>query len=163
MLESAHLVGGAEIEYSQTVYLAHEETVNRIVKYGTALVLAHLMVNIIHGAAHRELGVELSPAAMLFVIGIILLCPLFAMVLLWTSHKRVGLVILTLSLAASLVFGLYNHFAVRGPDHVGELGPSPWGAAFVLTAYLLIVTEAMGTYMGLYFLYRMVRPSKAFG
>ena len=125
--------------------------------------LAHLMVNIIHGAAHHELGVELGPAAMLFVIGIILLCPLFAMALLWASQKRLGLVILTLSMAASLVFGLYNHFAVRGPDDVGEQGPGPWGTAFVLTAYLLFFTEAMGTCMGLYFLYRMVRPSKAVG
>ncbi len=136
---------------------------NRAVKYGTALVLAHLMVNIIHGTAHRELGVELGPAAMLFVIGVILLSPLFAMVLLWASQKRLGLVILTLSMAASLVFGLYNHFAVRGPDHVGEQAPSPWGTAFILTAYLLPFTEAMGTYMGLYFLYRMVMPSKAAG
>jgi hypothetical protein len=157
MLGSAHLVGKAEIENSQIVYRAHEETVNRTVKYGTALVLAHLMVNIIHGAAHRELGVELGPAAMLFVIGIILLCPLFAMVLLWTSYKRLGLVILALSMAASLAFGLYNHFAVRGPDHVGQQGPTPWGTAFVLTAYLLLFMEAMGTYMGLYFLYRRVR------
>lgn len=135
---------------------------NRAVKYGTALVLAHLMVNIIHGAAHRELGVKLGPAGMLFVIGIILLCPLFAMVLLWTSQMRLGLVALTLSMAASLVFGLYNHFAVRGPDHVGEQVSGPWGTAFVLTAYLLFFTEAMGTYMGLYFLNRS-RISKTVG
>jgi len=137
--------------------------VNRAVKYGTALVLVHLMVNIIHGAAHRELGVELGPAAMLFVIGAILLCPLYAMVLLWASQKRLGLVILTLSMAASLVFGIYNHFAVRSPDHVGEQAPGPWGTAFVLTAYLLFLTEAIGTYMGLYLLYRMMRASKAVG
>jgi hypothetical protein len=61
------------------------------------------------------------------------------------------------------VFGLYNHFAVRGPDHVGDQGPSPWGTAFALTAYMLFVTEAMGTYMGIYFLYRMARTSKAVG
>jgi hypothetical protein len=115
-------------------------------------VLAHLMVNSIHGTAHRELGVELGPAAMFFVIGVILLSPLFAIVLLWASQKRLGLVILTLSMAASLAFGLYNHFAVRGPDHVGEQAPGPWGTAFVLTAYLLFFTEAMGTYVGLYFL-----------
>ncbi len=136
---------------------------NRAVKYGTALVLAHVMVNIIHGAAHRELGVELGPVAMLFVIGVILLCPLFAMVLLWATRKRLGMVILTLSMAASLVFGLYNHFAVTGPDHVGEQAPGPWGTAFILTAYFLFFTEALGTYMGLYFLYRMVMPSKAAG
>src|SRR5260370_28690235 len=145
----------------QTGRFLHEKAVNGAVKYGTALVLVHLMVNSIHGAAHRELGVELGPAAMLFVIGAILLCPLFAMVLLWASQKRLGLVILTFSMAASLVFGLDNHFAVRGPDHVGEQAPGTWGTAFVLTAYLLFLTEASGTYMGLYFLYRMMRASKA--
>ncbi len=87
---------------------------------------------------------------MLFVAGVILLCPLFAMVLLWGSQKRLGLIILTLSMAASLVFGLYNHFAVRGPDHVGQQAPGSWGAAFVLTAYLWLLTEAIGTYIGLY-------------
>ncbi len=136
---------------------------NRVVKYGTAIVLAHLMVNIIHGAAHRELRVELGPAAMLFVIGVILLCPLFAMVLLWASQRRLGLVLLTLSMAASLVFGLYNHFVVRSPDHVGEQAPGPWGTAFVLTAYLLLLTEAMGIYVGLYFLYRRMSASKVVG
>jgi len=121
------------------------------------------MVNIIHGTAHRELGVELGPAAMLFVIGVILLSPVFAMVLLWASQKRLGLVILTLSMAASLVFGLYNHFAVRGPDHVGEQAPGPWGTVFVLTAYVLFLSEAIGTYMGIYFLYRMMRGSRTVG
>jgi hypothetical protein len=118
------------------------------------------MVNIIHGVAHRELGVELGPTSMLFVIGVILVSPLFAMVLLWASRKRLGLVILTFSMAASLAFGLYNHFVVRGPDHVGEQAPGPWGTAFVLTAYLLFLTEALGTYTGLYFLYRLMSTSK---
>ena len=63
-----------------------EKTVNPAVKYGTAIVLAHLLVNIVHGAAHRELHVELRPAAMLFVIGVILLCPLIAMVLRVCRH-----------------------------------------------------------------------------
>jgi hypothetical protein len=66
-------------------------------------------------------------------------------------------------MAASLVFGLYNHFVVRGPDHVGEQAPGPWGTAFVLTSYLLLLTEAMGIYTGLYFLYRRMSASKAVG
>jgi hypothetical protein len=127
------------------------------VKYGTAIVLAHLVVNIMHGMAHRELRVELGQAAMLFVAGVILLCPLLAMVLLWASQKRLGLIILTVSMAASLVFGLYNHFAVKGPDHVGQQAPGPWGTAFVLTAYVLLLTEAIGAYIGLYFLFRRMR------
>jgi hypothetical protein len=49
--------------------------VNRANKYLTVLVLAHLSINIIHGAAHRELHVNLLPAGMLFVIIVILLLP----------------------------------------------------------------------------------------
>ncbi|MGH9670412.1 MAG: hypothetical protein ACRD3A_09900 [Terriglobales bacterium] len=116
-----------------------------------------MLVNIIHGAAHRELHIELGPAAMLFVIVVIVLCPLLAMLLLWTSPKRVGLVLLVLSMAGSLLFGLYNHFVAIGPDHVGKQASGPWGTTFVLTAYLLLLTEAIGSYIGLHFLHRKVR------
>ena len=125
---------------------------NRAFKYATVLVLAHLLINMVHGAAHWELLVGLRPAGMLFVIAVILLCPLLALALLWTSQKRLGLLLLTVSMAASALFGLYNHFLVRGPDHVSEQPPGPWGTAFVVTAYLLFLTEALGTFLGLYFL-----------
>src|SRR5579864_5668030 len=42
--------------------------VNRSAKYATAIVVAHLLVNIAHGLAHRELRVGLSPFGSLFVI-----------------------------------------------------------------------------------------------
>ena len=125
---------------------------NRVNKYVTVLVVAHLLINIVHGAAHRELHVTLPPAGMLFVIVVILLCPLLALALLWTPQKRLGLLLLTISMAASLVFGFYNHFLVRGSDHVSAQPPGPAGTVFVATAYLLFLTEALGTSLGLYFL-----------
>ena len=123
---------------------------NRTNKYAAALVLAHMLINIVHGAAHRELHVALPPAGMLFVIVVILLCPLLAVPLLWTPQNRLGLLLLTVSLAASSVFGLYNHLLVRGPDHVSAQASDTWGTVFVLTAYLLFLTEALGTFFGLY-------------
>jgi len=84
-------------------------------KYGTSLVLAHLLVNIIHGAAHLKLHIELGPAAMLFVIVVIIVCPLLAMLLLWTSQQRFGLMLLAPSMGASLIFGMYHHFVAMGP------------------------------------------------
>ena len=129
-----------------------QNTVNRANKYVIVLVVAHLFINIVHGAAHRELHVTLPPAGMLFVVVVILLGPLLALVLLWTSQKRLGLLLLTVSMAASAVFGLYHHFLVRGTDHVSAQPPGPAGAAFVVTAYLLFLTEALGTILGLYFL-----------
>jgi len=126
--------------------------VNRANKYLTVLVVTHLFINIVHGAAHQKLHVILPPAGMLFVIVVILLGPLLALALLWTSQKRAGLLLLTVSMAASSVFGLYYHFLVRGADHVSAQPPGPAGIAFVVTAYLLFLTEAIGAVLGLYFL-----------
>jgi hypothetical protein len=126
--------------------------VNQANKYVTALVATHLLINIGHGAAHRELHVNLPPAGMLFVIIVILLCPLLAVGLLWSSQKRLGLLLLTVSMAASSVFGLYNHFLVRGSDHVSAQPSGPAGTVFVVTAYLLFLIEALGALLGLYFL-----------
>ena len=127
---------------------------NRAKRYLGIFVIAHLLINIAHGAAHRELHVTLPPAGMLFVIIVILLCPLLALALLWTSQKRLGLLLLTVSLTASSVFGLYNHFLARGSDHVSAQPPGASGAVFVATAYLLFLIEALGASLGLYFLAR---------
>jgi hypothetical membrane protein len=126
--------------------------VNRANKYVTLLVVAHLFINIAHGTAHQKLRVTLPPAGMLFVIFVILLGPLLALALLWTSQKRMGLLLLTVSMAASAVFGLYHHFLVRSADHVSAQPSGPASTAFVVTAYLLLLTEALGTALGLYFL-----------
>jgi len=126
--------------------------VNRANKYVTVLVVAHLLINIVHGAAHQKLHVTLPPAGMLFVIVVILLGPLLALALLWTSQKRLGLLLLTVSMAASSVFGLYHHFLVRASDHVSAQPPGLAGIVFVITAYLLFLTEALGAVLGLYFL-----------
>lgn len=130
----------------------HKDPVNRAIKYATVLVLAHLLINIVHGTAHLQLHVALPLAGMLFVIVVILLCPLLAFTLLWTPQKRLGLLLLTVSMAASALFGLYNHFLVRGSDHVSAQTPGPWGTVFIVTAYMLFLTEALGTFLGLYFL-----------
>jgi uncharacterized membrane protein YhfC len=129
----------------------------RAATYGTGLVFAHSLINIVHGAAHLKLHIELSLLAKLFVVGVILLCPLLAGALLWTAQQRFGLTLLTLSMAGSLIFGLYHHFVVMGPDHVRAQASGPWAITFAVTAYLLAITEATGTYIGVRFLCR--RPA----
>jgi hypothetical protein len=127
--------------------------VNRSAKYATAIVVAHLLVNLVHGLAHRELHIGLAPLDSIFVIVVVLIFPLIAMGLLWTAEKRVGLILLSLSMFGSLLFGLHHHFLALGPDHVHSQPPSPWGITFVLTAYLLLITEAIGTYVGIHFIW----------
>ena len=122
--------------------------------YGTSLVLVHLLVNIVHGFAHLKLHIELSPPAMLFVIGVIIVCPLVAAsLLLWTSQQRLGLILLALSMAASLHFGIYHHLVAMSPDFVGLQASSLWAVAFAITAYLLLLIEATGIYISVQPLY----------
>jgi len=127
--------------------------VSRTAKYATAIVVAHLLVNIAHGRAHRELQVRLDPPASIFVIVVVLISPLLAMALVWTTKKRIGLILLPLSMFGSLLFGLYHHFLGASPDHVRLQPASPWGIAFVLTAYGLLIAEAIGAYVGVHFLW----------
>lgn len=126
----------------------------RAARYGTAIVLVHLAVNILHGAAHRELQIGLSSAETLFVVVVILAGPLVALPLLWSAWQRAGLGLLALTMAGSLAFGLYHHFVAMGPDHVAEQAPGAWGITFVVTACLLFIVEALGTYIGAEFLYK---------
>jgi len=103
--------------------------------YGSAIVVCHAIVSLVHSVAHSELQIGLSPTETGFVLVVIGLCPLVAMGLLWTSWKTSGLVLLVLSMAGSLLFGLYHHFLVMGPDHVGEQIQGLWATTFALTAY----------------------------
>jgi hypothetical protein len=127
---------------------------SRAAKYATAIVVAmHLLINVVHGVAHRELHVGLSPSGSIFVIAVVLILPLVAMALVWTTKKRIGLILLSLSMFGSLLFGFYHHFLVASPDHVRLQPASAWGIAFVLTAYGLLITEAIGAYVGIHFLW----------
>ena len=101
-------------------------SVSRAAEYATAIVIAHLLVNIAHGVAHGELRVGLPPSGSVFVIVVVLILPLVAMVLVWTAKKRPGLILLSLSMFGSLLFGLYHHFLVASPDHVRSQ-PSVYG------------------------------------
>src|SRR5215469_7099093 len=126
---------------------------SRAAKYTTAIVVAHLLVNIAHGLSHRELRVGLPPSGSVFVIVVVLALPLVAMGLVWTRKKRFGFILLSLSMFGSFLFGLYHHFLVASPDHVHSQPANPWGIAFVLTAYGLLITEAIGAYVGVHFLW----------
>jgi hypothetical protein len=97
--------------------------------------------------------VGLAPPASIFVIVVVLISPLIAMAILWTAKKRLGLILLSLSMFGSLPFGFYHHFLAVSPDHIHSQPSGGWGTTFVLTAYLLLITEAIGTYAGVHFLW----------
>jgi len=72
-------------------------------------------------------------------------------------NKRFGGVVVALTMAASLIFGVVNHFIIDSPDHVSHIA-APWSRLFAITAVLLAITELLGTAVALR-LVRSLRPA----
>lgn len=117
---------------------------------GTAAVLAHALVALLHGVAHAELGVELSGWQKTYVAVVVVAAPLAAAALLWTRHIRLGLLLLLVSMSGSLVFGGYYHYVAVSADHVSHLPPGEAQGLFRVTAMLLALTETCGLAVGLW-------------
>ena len=114
----------------------------------TIAVLAHLLVSLVHGYAHNELGVGLSVSQSWYVLIVITVAPLVALSLVWTRHRRIGFLLLIVSMAGSLIFGGYYHYVFVSPDHVSHLPPGDAQGLFRVTALLLAVTEVFGLIVG---------------
>ena len=82
-----------------------------------------------------------------------MIAPLLAMVLLWTKRQRLGLVLLTASMAGACVFRLYYHFVTPSPDHVAHVPAGFWGDIFRMTAVVLAIMEGLSAAVGLSWLY----------
>src|SRR5437899_1813470 len=112
----------------------------------TAVVLIHLVISLVHGAAHAGARVSLTPAGAMFVFIVILAGPLAGLGLSrWRPQPGAWLV--ACAMAGALVFGLINHFIIAGADHVGHVAAA-WRSLFGVTAALLVVAEAAGTVIG---------------
>lgn len=111
---------------------------------GTLIVLVHLAVVSAHGSGHTHLGIAMRVWQSAFIAIVILIAPLLAMILLWTRLQRAGVYVLGMSMAGSLVFGVYYHFLLASADNVFTLGQQAWTGEFRITAVLLAVIEAVG-------------------
>jgi hypothetical protein len=122
--------------------LGMRRTHNRPWIWLASVVIAHLAISIVHGAAHAQAHVPMSRTANLFVFVVILAGPLVGLA--WTLRsRRIGAWLIGVTMAASLVFGLVNHFVLATPDHVSHVDPR-WQPLFATTAVLLAFTEALG-------------------
>jgi hypothetical protein len=110
----------------------------------TAVVLAHLIVNVVHGQAHTRLGVGLSNWQQIYVVTVIMLAPLVALALSFTRYARAALWLLLVSMLGALIFGLCYHYLIISPDHVAHLPAGDARGLFRTTALLLLLTEALG-------------------
>jgi len=106
-----------------------------------AAVLIHLVISVAHGSAHTGAHVLLSPAGNLFVYVVILAGPLVGLGVSWRA-ERLGSLIVALTMAGALLFGVVNHFVLDSPDHVRHV-EEQWRTLFGITAALLAITEAL--------------------
>ena len=119
-----------------------------------ALILIHLIVSTLHGRAHQAATVTLTTFGYVYVGVVITLTPLLAAVLLFTRKKKIGALLLALSMFGSFAFGFWYHFLSHTSDNVAQVnGPSH--STFLWTAIALAVIELAGTVVG----FRLFRAS----
>ena len=112
-----------------------------------AAVFGHLIVSMVHGYAHAGARVDVTPLQNAFVFIVILAGPLVGFGVFFV-RPRLGALIVAAAMAASLLFGLVNHFILSSPDHVSHV-VEPWRPLFTWTAALLVATESIGVIVGL--------------
>lgn len=120
----------------------------------TIAVVAHLIVNLLHGQAHTRLSVGLSAWQQIYVITVILLAPLVALALVFTRYARAALWLLLVSMLGALIFGACYHYVIISPDHVAHLPPGDARGLFRSTALLLVITEIFGVVVAALALWR---------
>ncbi len=118
--------------------------------YLAILIAIHAIIVILHGLAHTNIPVPLSFIQSVFVDVVIVLAPIMAAVLLWTTFDRLGYWLFLTSMTGSLIFGIYNHFIAMSPDHISQVPFDGWGALFQVTALLLLVAEGIGCGVGVW-------------
>ncbi|MGH9774316.1 MAG: hypothetical protein ACRD50_05150 [Candidatus Acidiferrales bacterium] len=127
---------------------AKEARINRIVMRCSALVLVHLGVSAVHGAAHAKLHVTLNDFQRIFVLVVDIAAPILAMILLWTKWRALGAWLLFFSMSGAFLFGVYFHFIFASPDNVSKLAALDGKISFQVTAVLLSILEAAGAGLG---------------
>ena len=123
------------------------------------VVALHFVVVVLHSIAHQVLPVKATPMQLAFILPVIVVAPVVAGIVLG-KFEKFGMVLLTASMLGSLVFGVYYHFIADTIDHVAHVAhrePLFWSQMFQLTAYLLAISEALGTLVGLISLLRPQR------
>src|SRR5262249_30651547 len=86
-----------------------------LVGFAIGIVLIHLAINVAHGVAHQHLAIGLDAFQKTFVAVVILVAPLYAAYLIWKGNLRTGGMLLAVTMAAALIFGVYYHFIAPGP------------------------------------------------
>ena len=133
-------------------------------KTALTVVAIHFVVVVLHSMAHNVLPVEATPAQLAFILPVIIVAPLVAGVIL-IKFEKAGMILLTATMLGSLIFGIYYHFIADTIDHVAHVAhrePLFWSQMFVVTSYVLAITEAAGAAVGLISLLRQKQSIKSY-
>src|SRR6266508_644213 len=122
-------------------------TQHSLERAGVIIIALHLLVSLVHGAAHNSLHIDLEPWQTVYILVVITIAPLLSGVLLW-RRVRIGFSLLMCSMLGALMFGGYYLFIAAGIDNVSSVGAHSWRSAFRVTAVLLALTEAAGVLTG---------------
>ncbi len=107
----------------------------------------HLIVGAVHHYAHVVAGVENTPLELVFIVLVVTITPWATIHLAWKKTLKIGAALLSLSMAASLAFGLILHFGIDGPDLHSNVAPEH-GALFLHSALALALVESVGFAFG---------------
>ncbi|MGQ0622515.1 MAG: hypothetical protein ACT4QA_21850 [Panacagrimonas sp.] len=118
---------------------------NGLAGWLAATIAVHCAIGLWHGAAHLHVPVPLTAAQQAFVGLVIILLPVVAATFLWSRWRKGAALLITVSLLASLLFGLVNHFVFESPDNVLFVPEHAWRPTFVFSAALVAVSESIGT------------------
>lgn len=112
------------------------------------VVVAHLLIGVGHSVAHLGAGVALTAAQQVFVAVVIAAAPFYGIYLHYRRGGTIGAIVLTVAMAASLIFGLVFHFVADTPDNIGHVHSASvggWAPAFHTSAYAVLAVEVLGT------------------
>jgi hypothetical protein len=124
-----------------------------------AIIVFHFVVGVIHGVVHFHYEIPLEMWQHVYIAVVIFAAPLVAGGLLLKRKLRAGAWLLLVSMTGSLVFGVYFHFLLIGPDHISSVGLSDWGLLFLASAIFLAATEAWCVSVSL----RLLRVARRLG
>jgi ABC-type xylose transport system permease subunit len=115
-----------------------------------AVLVAHLAVATSHGVSHGLIPVNQPAWQNALVLLTTFLGPTVGGLLAWRDHP-LGVPLFTVSIAGALLVGGLLHFVLESPDHVHAVPQHPWRLPFRVSAGALLVTDALGTVVGLRF------------
>jgi uncharacterized membrane protein len=118
-------------------------------RFAVIIIVTHCGAALLHGAAHGALGVTAGgPGGLLVVAVAVYVGPLVALAALLGGRGAAGAIVLSVSMAAALGYGVMFHYVLHTADHVAYAPPGLWGDVFRSTAAIIALLEACGLAAG---------------